>query len=195
VYICVSLHSVLGNGSVNTFLRQHTHNRSNVGRIFYAVRVLSKERVWVCASFDYCQQLGIKTFPRQRRIVRGVVFYEAHVVSKESRRSVLPRTSCLYCSFNPNITEYAYRSEHLGMFKILGYNRIKALHYYIVGCLRLPLEISTNSPTPGLIRALLLSNEQQTTADKTTNKRHRQFSRALLASLLKLCSSSTVRPS
>jgi hypothetical protein len=34
----------------------------------------------------------VKTFPRQRRILVGVVFYAIRVVSKESRRLVLPRT-------------------------------------------------------------------------------------------------------
>jgi hypothetical protein len=34
---------------------------------------------------------SVNTFPPQRRIV-GVVFYAVRVVSKESRRSVLPRT-------------------------------------------------------------------------------------------------------
>jgi hypothetical protein len=40
------------------------------------------------------QWLG-KTFPRQRRNVGDVVF-SAFLVSKESTRLVLPRTSCLY---------------------------------------------------------------------------------------------------
>jgi hypothetical protein len=36
----------------------------------------------------------VKTFPRQLRTVGCVVFYAIRVVSKESRRFVLPRTSC-----------------------------------------------------------------------------------------------------
>jgi hypothetical protein len=36
---------------------------------------------------------SVNTFPRQRGIVRGVVFYAVRVVSKESRRLVFPRTS------------------------------------------------------------------------------------------------------
>jgi hypothetical protein len=54
------------------------------------------------------QWLG-KHVPRQQRIV-GVVFYSVRVVSKESRRLVLPRTSCLkrcgtynnHCALNGN---------------------------------------------------------------------------------------------
>jgi hypothetical protein len=41
------------------------------------------------------QWLG-KHVPRQRRIVGGVVFNAVHAVSKERRRSVLPRTSGLF---------------------------------------------------------------------------------------------------
>jgi hypothetical protein len=37
----------------------------------------------------------VNTFPRQRRIFGGVVFYEIHVVSKESRRLILTNTCCL----------------------------------------------------------------------------------------------------
>jgi hypothetical protein len=37
--------------------------------------------------------ISINTFPRHRRIVGGVVFYTVRVVSKESRRLILPRTS------------------------------------------------------------------------------------------------------
>jgi hypothetical protein len=41
------------------------------------------------------QRLG-KHVPAQRGIVGGVLFYAVHDVSKESRRLVLPRTSCFY---------------------------------------------------------------------------------------------------
>jgi hypothetical protein len=36
---------------------------------------------------------AVSMFPRQRRIFGGVVFYAVRVVSKESRLSVIPRTS------------------------------------------------------------------------------------------------------
>jgi hypothetical protein len=38
----------------------------------------------------------VKTFPRQGRIIGGVVFYAVRVVLNESRLLVLPRTSCLF---------------------------------------------------------------------------------------------------
>jgi hypothetical protein len=37
----------------------------------------------------------VKTFQRQQRIGDGVVFYAVRVVSKESKRLVLPRIYCL----------------------------------------------------------------------------------------------------
>jgi hypothetical protein len=57
---------------------------------------------WICVSVYPLSLLGnntVKTFPRLRIIIGGVVFYAVRVVSKESRLLVLPRTSCyLYCS-------------------------------------------------------------------------------------------------
>jgi hypothetical protein len=109
--ICMSLLSLLGNGSVKCVphnvarqrLGKHvpaaTNTRDNrriVGRvIFYAVRVLLKESLWVslCLPLSLLGNNSIKTFPGQRRIVGGVVFYPVHV-SKESRWLVLPRASC-----------------------------------------------------------------------------------------------------
>jgi hypothetical protein len=64
VSACVSLLSLLGKGSVN------------------------------CIPLSLLGNNSVKTFPRQGRIVGRVVFYAIRVVSKESRRLVLPRTSC-----------------------------------------------------------------------------------------------------
>jgi hypothetical protein len=47
----------------------------------------------MCISLSLLRNSSVKTSPRQRRIVGGVVFYAIRVVSKESRRLVLPRTS------------------------------------------------------------------------------------------------------
>jgi hypothetical protein len=72
-------------------------NRKIVGRIiFYAIRVLSTESLWVCLCIPLLLigNNSVKTSSHQRRIVRGVVFYAARVASKDSRRLVLPRTSC-----------------------------------------------------------------------------------------------------
>jgi hypothetical protein len=41
---------------------------------------------------------SVNTFPRQRRIFGRVILYSVCVLSEESRRLVLPRTSCLYSS-------------------------------------------------------------------------------------------------
>jgi hypothetical protein len=66
----------------------NTHNRI-VGRVvFCAFRVIWK-------SLSLLGSGSVNTFPRQGKIVRGVVFYVVRVVSKESRRLVLPRISCL----------------------------------------------------------------------------------------------------
>jgi hypothetical protein len=68
-------------------------NKIIVGRvIFYAVRVLSKESLWVrlCIPVSLLGNNSVKTFSRQRRIVGGVVFYAVGVESKESRRLILP---------------------------------------------------------------------------------------------------------
>jgi hypothetical protein len=49
--------------------------------------------------YDSLSLLGknsVKTFPQQRRIVEGIVFYAIHDVSKESRRLFIPGTSCLF---------------------------------------------------------------------------------------------------
>jgi hypothetical protein len=50
--------------------------------------------VCLCILVSLLGNNSVKTFPWQRRIVGGVVFYVVRVVSKESGRSVLPRTSC-----------------------------------------------------------------------------------------------------
>jgi hypothetical protein len=80
VYVCVSLLSLLDSGLVNPLPRQRIH--STVEELLYAS---------VCISL-----LGnnlVQTFPRQRRIVGGVVLCAVHVMSRESRRLILPRTS------------------------------------------------------------------------------------------------------
>jgi hypothetical protein len=75
----------------------NTHNRRIVGHVvFCAVRVSSKESLWVsmCISLSLLGNNSVKTFPSQRRIVDGVIFYAVLVVSNASRLLVLPRTSC-----------------------------------------------------------------------------------------------------
>jgi hypothetical protein len=50
--------------------------------------------VGLCIPLSLLGNNSVKTFPRQRRIVGRFVFNVARVVSKESRRLVLSRTSC-----------------------------------------------------------------------------------------------------
>jgi hypothetical protein len=72
-----------------------------VGSNFF--HALSKESLWVCLCVHLLllANNSVKTFPRQRRIVRGVVFHAVHVVSKKSRRLFLPRTSCYWRNIFP----------------------------------------------------------------------------------------------
>jgi hypothetical protein len=93
--MCIPL-SLLGNGSVNTFLRQWIHA---------AVDEFLGACVCLYIPLSLLGNNSVKTFPRQRRNVGGVVFYAAHVVSKESRRLVLPTTSCFF------LTEVSARSS------------------------------------------------------------------------------------
>jgi hypothetical protein len=52
--------------------------------------------LWVCLCIpiSLLGNSSVKTFPLLRRIFGGVGFYVTRVVLKESRLSVLPRTSC-----------------------------------------------------------------------------------------------------
>jgi hypothetical protein len=70
------------------------------GVVFYTVRAVSKESLWVCLCIplSLLGNCSVNTFPRQRRIVGGVVLYAVRVVSKESRRLVLTRNSCFLLS-------------------------------------------------------------------------------------------------
>jgi hypothetical protein len=73
----------------------NTHNNRIIARtvVFYTVRVVSKESLWVCLCIplSLLDNGSINTFPRQRKIVGGVIFYAVRVVSKESRRLVLTK--------------------------------------------------------------------------------------------------------
>jgi hypothetical protein len=53
------------------------------------------ESVGLCIPLSLLGNGLVNTFPRQRRIVGGIVFYAVRVVSKEIRQSVLPRTSVI----------------------------------------------------------------------------------------------------
>jgi hypothetical protein len=51
--------------------------------------------VYMCTPHIVASKGSVKTLPRQRRIVGGVVFFAVHVVSNESTRLILTRISCL----------------------------------------------------------------------------------------------------
>jgi hypothetical protein len=57
--------------------------------------LIKGESVGLCIPLSLLGNNSVKTFPRQRRIGGGVVFYAVGVVWKESRRFVLPKTSFL----------------------------------------------------------------------------------------------------
>jgi hypothetical protein len=84
--------SLLGSNSINTFLRQ---SRIVGGAVFYAVRVVSDESLWVCLCIllSLLDTSSVYTVLRQRKILGGVS-YSVRVVSKDSRRLVLSRISC-----------------------------------------------------------------------------------------------------
>jgi hypothetical protein len=125
VSVCASRPSFQGNGlgkCVPSFGGRHRlgkhvpeatitgHSRRIIGPvIFCAVRVLSKENLWVCLCIFPSLLVNnlVKTFPRQRRIVAGVVFYVVHIVLKGSRRLVLSRTSFFF-SLPSRIEQFLY---------------------------------------------------------------------------------------
>jgi hypothetical protein len=69
------------------------------------VRASSNLLEWtgLCISLPLLGNGSVNTFSRQRRIVGGVVFCAVRVVSKESRRLVLTRTS-----FFPELSYYTH---------------------------------------------------------------------------------------
>jgi hypothetical protein len=107
--LCVSLLSLLCNGLVKSIppfgarqrfgihvrMEMIACNRRIVGHvIFYAVRVLSKESLWVCLCIPL-SLLGnnsVQTFPRQQRIVGGFAFYAVRVTWKGNRWLILHRS-------------------------------------------------------------------------------------------------------
>jgi hypothetical protein len=101
VFVCVSFLSLLDNSLVTCippfiarqWLGTHVPVATNTCN---NRRIAGHECLWVCLCIPQLL-LGsnsVKTFLRQG-IVVGVVFYVAHVASKESRQLALPRTSCL----------------------------------------------------------------------------------------------------
>jgi hypothetical protein len=99
VFVCVFLVPLLGKASVNC-IPSSFNSRQRFGKhVPVATNTSSSRRsvvrVGLCISLSLLGNNSVKTFPRQWRIVGGVFFYAIHVISKETRRLLLPRTSCL----------------------------------------------------------------------------------------------------
>jgi hypothetical protein len=118
VSVCVSLLSLLGKDYVKcispVITRQrlgnhilaatNTRNNRKIVRrvVFNAVRVLSKESLWVSIyTLLFLGNNSVKTFPRQRRIVGGIVLCAVRVVLKEWKKWV-PQ---LLVSYKNNFSE------------------------------------------------------------------------------------------
>jgi hypothetical protein len=110
VSVYVSLLSLLGKGLVKCIplfvvgkrlVNMYVHAAQNTCNNRRTVRRVC---LWVCVCIplSLLRNNSLKTFPRQRRIVGGVIFYAVRVVSKESRRSVLPRSSC-FTGYNTDV--------------------------------------------------------------------------------------------
>jgi hypothetical protein len=61
---------------------------------------LKAELVNVCIPLPFLGNGSVNTFPKQRRIVGGIVFNAVCAVSEKSRRSVHHRNCCLMLSYN-----------------------------------------------------------------------------------------------
>jgi hypothetical protein len=86
ISLCVCMYTLLGNGWLKTLPRQRIHRLVAL----YAVRVVSKETLWVCLwiTLSFLGNDSVNTFPRKRGV--GVVdFYAVFVASNES-----PWNSC-----------------------------------------------------------------------------------------------------
>jgi hypothetical protein len=103
VSVSVSFLSLLGKGSVKcipTFIA-----RQRLGKdVPAATDTRNNKRIIGRVCLDLCIPLlllgnnSVKTFPRHGKSVGRGVFYAVCVVSKESRRLVLPRDSCSFFS-------------------------------------------------------------------------------------------------
>jgi hypothetical protein len=109
--VCISLLSLLGNGSVNCIHPFIASQR--LGKHVPAAKIEELLDACVgrgcrCIPLSLLGNNSVKTFPRQRT-VGGVVFSAVHVVSKESWRLVLPRTSCYILPLHVSIVYITVR--------------------------------------------------------------------------------------
>jgi hypothetical protein len=104
VSVYVSLLSSLGKVSVKCMppfiarkvIGKHVPAVTNTEQQEYCWTIV-RMGLCVCIPLSLLSNNSAKTFPQQRRIVGSLVFYVVRVVSEESRRLVLPRTSCYLC--------------------------------------------------------------------------------------------------
>jgi hypothetical protein len=85
--VCMCMRSIVARRWLGKHVPAATNTRNSM-------RIVG--RLCLCILLSLLGINSVKTFPRQRRIIRGVVFFEVRVVSKESRRLVLTRTCCCY---------------------------------------------------------------------------------------------------
>jgi hypothetical protein len=98
VLVCFTPLSLLGNSSVTHFCaNEYTQQYKNCWsrRFLCCPCHIKGESVNLYISLSLLGNGSVNTFPRQWRIVVGVVFSVVHVISKKSRWLVLPKTSCL----------------------------------------------------------------------------------------------------
>jgi hypothetical protein len=96
----------------------------------------------------------VKTFPQQRRIVGGVVFYAVRVVSNKRKRRVLPRTSrsCVNLRAVQYQTENVYRQTEGWLMNCKGLGRKRllcdVLSRYLHGGTEENISVSTGDVQP-----------------------------------------------
>jgi hypothetical protein len=103
----VSVLLLLGNISVNTFLQQRMHATiKELLNLSFSTLSLSyqKESLWVwCIPLYLLGNSSVKTLQQQRRIIGTIIFDAFHVVLKEIRWLVLPRSSCSFISLSHQV--------------------------------------------------------------------------------------------
>jgi hypothetical protein len=96
-WLSISLHSVVGNGSTNTFPRQRIQATIEEMLDIFSVLFMSYRRsvCWSVYPLSLLDNNSVNTFPRQRRHFRDVIFHAFRAVWKASRLLVLHRSSFL----------------------------------------------------------------------------------------------------
>jgi hypothetical protein len=115
LFLCVSPLTLLGNGSVNTFLRQ-TNTHATIEEWLDASFLYGPCRIkgmFVCIRLSLLGNRPVNTFPRLRGINRRVVFYAVHILSRGSRQLVVPRTFKMSVYLSKNFSSQFRIPRHL----------------------------------------------------------------------------------